>query len=149
MNPPEIARSEDAAALEAFSSPWFIVLLSREFFPFCQDLLRILRALSAFAVDCAFPLQPLRVRARRGWHFGASTGWADARRGDAGDVVTSSRIPSEARDAPLRRRATAPMPSEQLQFAEYDSVGKGAGAKCQIILARALSTPSHKYDDVC
>ncbi len=30
------------------------------------------------------------------------------------------------------------MPSEQLQFADYDSVGMGDGAKCQIILARAL-----------
>src|SRR6266540_1743160 len=45
----------------------------------------------------------LRVRARIGWHFGASAGEADARRRDAGDVVISSRSGNAA--APLRAAA--------------------------------------------
>jgi hypothetical protein len=43
-----------------------------------------------------------RVRAKINSHSGASAGRADAKRRDAGDVATSSRIPSAARD---RRRA--------------------------------------------
>ena len=47
----------------------------------------------------------LRVRARIGWHFGASAGQADARRRDAGDVVTSSRIPSKLGTRPVGLRS--------------------------------------------
>src|SRR6266496_3688429 len=46
--------------------------------------------------------------------------------------------PEQARDAP--RRAAAPMSSKPLQFAGYDSIGNAAAAKCQVILARALSS---------
>ena len=45
----------------------------------------------------------LRVRAKISWHFGASAGWADARRRDAGDVMTSSRS-GNAADALLPPR---------------------------------------------
>src|SRR2546426_10824322 len=45
----------------------------------------------------------LRVRARISWHFGASAGRADARRRDAGDVVTSSRSGNAADARPPPR----------------------------------------------
>src|SRR5216117_3467517 len=44
-----------------------------------------------------------RVRARISWHFGASAGRADARRRDAGDVVTSSRSGNAADARPPPR----------------------------------------------
>src|SRR3989442_7412043 len=78
----------------------------------------------------------LRVRARISWHFGASAGRADARRRDAGDVVTSSRIPSEARDAP--RRAAVPMHADYYSLMIMFLLRMGTAAKCQVILARAL-----------
>src|SRR5213083_2546289 len=79
----------------------------------------------------------LRVRARISWHFGASAGRADARRRDAGDVVTSSRIPSGARDAP--RRAAVPMHADYYSLMIMFLLRMGTAAKCQVILARALS----------
>src|SRR6059036_4104759 len=78
----------------------------------------------------------LRVRARITWHFGASAGRADARRRDAGDVVTSSRIPSGARDAP--RRAAVPMHADYYSLMIMFLLRMGTAAKCQVILARAL-----------
>src|SRR5213083_1998109 len=80
----------------------------------------------------------LRVRARISWHFGASAGRADARRRDAGDVVTSSRIPSGARDAP--RRAAVPMHADYYSLMIMFLLRMGTAAKCQVILARALSS---------
>jgi len=52
----------------------------------------------------------LRVRAKISWHFGASAEWADARRRDAGDVVTSSRS-GNAADArsPPRPKGLRPL----------------------------------------
>jgi len=83
----------------------------------------------------------LRVRARIGWHFGASAGRADARRRDAGDVMTSSRSGNAADARPPPRPEGLRLPG----LADYRSclvmiqLGIGAAAKCQIILARALS----------
>src|SRR3989442_3891030 len=77
----------------------------------------------------------LRVRARISWHLGASAGRADARRRDAGDVVTSSRIPSGARDAP--RRAAVPMHADYYSLMIMFLLRMGTAAKCQVILARA------------
>ena len=83
----------------------------------------------------------LRVRARISWHFGASAGRADARRRDAGDVVTSSRSGNAADARPPPRPGGLRLPC----LANYHSwlvmiqLGIGAAAKCQIILARALS----------
>jgi len=51
------------------------------------------------------PPEELRARARISWHFGASAGQADARRRDAGDVVTSSRIPSKLGMRPVGLRS--------------------------------------------
>src|SRR5213593_4346246 len=84
------------------------------------------------------PGAELRVRARISWHFGASAGRADARRRDAGDVVTSSRIPSGARDAP--RRAAVPMHADYYSLMIMFLLRMGTAAKCQVILARALSS---------
>src|SRR5213083_2354851 len=80
--------------------------------------------------------EELRVRARISWHFGASAGQADAGRRDAGDVVTSSRIPSFARDAP--RRAAVPMHADYYSLMIMFLLRMGTAAKCQVILARAL-----------
>jgi len=44
-----------------------------------------------------------RVRAKISWQFGASAGRADARRRDAGDVVTSSRSGNAADARPPPR----------------------------------------------
>src|ERR1043166_8560114 len=84
----------------------------------------------------------LRVRARISWHFGASAGQADARRRDAGDVVTSSRSGNAADACPPPRPAglRLPPPANYCGLPVMIQLGMGAAAKCQIILARALST---------
>src|SRR3989442_13540199 len=82
----------------------------------------------------------LRVRARISWHFGASAGQADARRRDAGDVVTSSRIPSKLGMRPVGLRL--PHAANYCGLPVMIQLGVGAAAKCQIILARALRPPA-------
>src|SRR5439155_16315566 len=84
----------------------------------------------------------LRVRARISWHFGASAGQADARRRDAGDVLTSSRSGNAAdtRLSPPRPAGLRlPRPANHCGLPVMIQLGMGAAAKCQIILARALS----------
>jgi hypothetical protein len=100
-------------------------------------------------------LQKLRARARINWHFGASAGWAAARRRDAGDVGVHRRG-AATKQMPTRRRAlsgcgpqarwlccslltyhlryTSSLASRQRAW--------GPAAKCQVILARALSSES-------
>src|SRR5213079_2705049 len=93
----------------------------------------------------------LRVRARISWHFGASAGQADARRRDAGDVVISSRSGNAAdtRLSPPRPAGLRlPRPANYCGLPVMIQLGMGAAAKCQIILARALSTRFRKYGDV-
>src|SRR5206468_6306843 len=87
--------------------------------------------------DC----QRLRVRARISWHFGASAGQADARRRDAGDVVISSRSGNAADACPPPRPAglRLPRPANYCGLPVMIQLGMGVAAKCQIILARALS----------
>src|SRR5439155_11483864 len=82
-----------------------------------------------------------RVRARISWHFGASAGRADASRRDAGDVVTSSRSgnAADARPPPRPAGLRALMPGKLCSLQVMFQLGMGAAAKCQIILARALS----------
>src|SRR5213592_2836206 len=84
---------------------------------------------------------PFRVRARISWHFGASAGQADARRRDAGDVVISSRSGNAADACPPPRPAglRLPRPANHCGLPVMIQLGMGAAAKCQIILARALS----------
>jgi hypothetical protein len=83
----------------------------------------------------------LRVRAKINSHFGASAGWADARRRDAGDVVTSSRSGNAAN----ARRPPRPKGLQPLQHLNSyhqlsaDSASERAAAKCEVIFARALS----------
>jgi len=83
----------------------------------------------------------LRVRARISWHFGASAGQADARRRDAGDVLTSSRSGNAADACPPPRPAglRLPRPANYCGLPVMIQLGMGAAAKCHIILARALS----------
>src|SRR5206468_1668972 len=83
----------------------------------------------------------LRVRARISWHFGASAGQADARRRDAGDVLTSSRSGNAADAGPPPRPAglRLPRPANYCGLPVMIQLGMGAAAKCHIILARALS----------
>src|ERR1043166_1339392 len=82
----------------------------------------------------------VRVRARISWHFGASAGQADARRRDAGDVVTSSRSGNAADACPPPRPAglRLPRPANYCGLPVMIQLGMGAAAKCQIILARAF-----------
>src|SRR6266516_7370951 len=89
--------------------------------------------------------EELRVRARISWHFGASAGQADARRRDAGDVVTSSRSGNAADACPPPRPAglRLPPPANYCGLPSMIQLGMGAAAKCQIILARALSKLAH------
>src|SRR5439155_3069652 len=84
--------------------------------------------------------EELRVRARISWHFGASAGQADARRRDAGDVVTSSRIPSKLGMRPVGLRL--PHAANYCGLPVMIQLGVGAAATCQIILARALRPPA-------
>ena len=90
----------------------------------------------------------LRVHARISWHFGASAGQADARRRDAGDVMTSSRSGNAAdtRLSPPRPAGLRPpRPAIFLLLLVMIQLGMEAAAKCQIILARALSsTDKHR-----
>ena len=83
----------------------------------------------------------LRVRARISWHFGASAGRADARRRGAGDVVTSSRSgnAADARPPPRPAGLRIPGPPNYRSWLIMIPLGLGPAAKCQIILARALS----------
>src|SRR5881409_2890623 len=82
-----------------------------------------------------------RVRAKISWQFGASAGRADARRRDAGDVVISSRSGNAADACPPPRPAglRLPRPANYCGLPVMIQLGMGAAAKCQIILARALS----------
>src|SRR5207247_3297824 len=91
-----------------------------------------------------------RVRAKISWHFGASAGRADARRRDAGDVVTFSRSGNAADACPPPRPAglRLPCPANYCSSPVMIELGMGAAAKCQIILARALRTRFHKYRTV-
>jgi hypothetical protein len=84
---------------------------------------------------------PLGVRARINSHFGASPGRADARRRDAGDVVTSSR---SGNAADLRRppRFEGLQPLHNLNsyvLLSADFLFEKAAAKWEVIFARALS----------
>src|ERR1044071_1420588 len=84
----------------------------------------------------------LSVRARIRWHFGASAGQADARRRDAGDVVISSRSGNAAdtRLSPPRPGGLRlPRPANHCGLPVMIQLGMEAAAKCEIILARALS----------
>jgi hypothetical protein len=83
----------------------------------------------------------LRVRAIISWHFGASAGPADARRRDAGDVVTSSRSGNAAAARPPPRPGGLPVPRSAISYASFlqDSQIWELAAKCQVIFARALS----------
>jgi hypothetical protein len=58
--------------------------------------------------------QELRVRAKISLHSGASAGWADARRRDAGDVV--HRRGAATQQMPFRRRAPQGCRLSELQF---------------------------------
>jgi hypothetical protein len=79
----------------------------------------------------------LRVRARISWYFGASAGQADARRRDAGAVVTSSSIPSKLGTRPAGLRL--PSRAGYCGLLVMIQLRMGAATKCRIILARALS----------
>src|SRR5437773_9733825 len=66
------------------------------------------------------------------------------RRRRCGDIV-EERQRRRCPPAAAPPRAAALMPGKLLKFAGYVSIGHEATAKCQIILARALSTYGHKY----
>jgi hypothetical protein len=86
-------------------------------------------------------LRLLRVRARINSHFGASAGRADARRRDAGDVVTSSRSGNAADARPPPRPEGLPAHILLIAYA-FLSPGSRAwdrAAQCEVIFARALS----------
>src|SRR5213078_4388193 len=96
---------------------------------------------SALWNNAGAPFGILRVRARISWLFGASAGQADARRRDAGDVVISSRSGNAADACPPPRPAglRLPRPANYCGLPVMIQLGMGVAAKCQIILARALS----------
>ena len=82
----------------------------------------------------------LRVRARISWHFGTSAGRADAKRRDAGDVVTSSRSgnAADARPPPRPGGLLAPRPAISYDCSLQDATAWETTAECQVIFARAL-----------
>src|SRR5204862_6587890 len=92
----------------------------------------------------------LRVRARIGWHFGASAGRADCkapRRRRCSDIV-EERQRRRCPPAATPRRAAAPMHADYYSLMIMFLLRMGTAAKCQVILARALSTEFHKYTNV-
>jgi hypothetical protein len=93
----------------------------------------------SFAAETNQPVM-LRVRAKINSHFGASAGRADARRRDAGDVVTSSRSGNAADARPPPRPAGLPAREFLISYPVlYDGLGLcNPAAKCEVIFARAL-----------